>query len=83
MVKAHLLFQTFESGILIRTIGYVNASLELAHEYVTLGKLKRAITIFNQALEIVRGGGVSDDVAVRFLLRFAESLAVLEDVSKR
>jgi len=57
--------------------------LELAHEYVTLGKMKRAITIFNQALEIVRQGEVSDEVRVRFLLRFAESLAVAEDVPSR
>jgi len=45
--------------------------------------MKRAITIFNQALEIVRRGEVSDEVAVRFLLRFAGSLAVVEDVPKR
>jgi len=72
-----------EPGILTHSTGYVIASLELAHEYVTLGKMKRAITIFNQALEIVRRGEVSDEVAVRFLLRFAESLAVVEDVPKR
>ncbi|KDR77139.1 hypothetical protein GALMADRAFT_66375 [Galerina marginata CBS 339.88] len=62
--------------------GYVLASLDLAHEYVTLGKLKRAASIFNPALEVVRSGQASDEVAVRFLLRFAESLAAVEDVPK-
>jgi len=83
MVKAHSLPQILKSAMLTPSIGYVIASLELAHECVTLGKLKRAMTIFNQALDIVRGGEVSGEVAVRFLLRFAESLAVNEDVSKR
>ncbi|KAJ3487975.1 hypothetical protein NLJ89_g11660 [Agrocybe chaxingu] len=62
--------------------GYVTASIELAHEYVTLGKPKRAASIFNQALEVVRSEQASPDVSVRFLLRFAESLALIDDVSK-
>ncbi|CAA7261156.1 unnamed protein product [Cyclocybe aegerita] len=62
--------------------GYITASIELAHEYVTLGKLKRAASIFNQALEVVRSGQASPDVSVRFLLRFAESLALVDDVPK-
>lgn len=64
-------------------VGYVIASLDLAHEYASLGKLRRAASIFNQALDIVRSGQTSGDVAVRFLLRFAESLALIEDVPKR
>ncbi|KAH9478241.1 Separin [Psilocybe cubensis] len=59
---------------------FVISSLDLAHEYVLLGKTKRAASIFYPALEIVRSGQVSDDVAVRFLLRFSESLCVIGDV---
>ncbi|KAF8878488.1 peptidase family C50-domain-containing protein [Gymnopilus junonius] len=62
--------------------GYILASLDLAHQYVALGKLKRATSIFNPALEMVRSGQASGDIAVQFLLRFSESLAVIEDVPK-
>lgn len=63
--------------------GCIIASLELAHEYATLGRHQRATTIFSQALDIVRSGQTSEEVAVRFLLGFAESLALIEDVPKR
>lgn len=59
------------------------ASIDLAHEYVALGKMRRASSIFNQALEVVRGRHASPEVAVRFLLRYSESLAMVEEVSKR
>lgn len=62
---------------------YIISSLDLAHEYVILGKTKRAASIFYPALEIVRSGQVSDDIAVRFLLRFSESLCAIEDVPER
>jgi len=64
-------------------IGYVLASLDLAHEYVVLGKLKRASSIFYPALDIVRTGQASDDVSVRFLLRFSEAMSIMDDVPKR
>ncbi|KAF9552923.1 hypothetical protein CPC08DRAFT_822591 [Agrocybe pediades] len=62
--------------------GYVLASLDLAHEYVVLGKLKRASSIFYPALDIVRSGKASNDVAVRFLLRFSEAMALMDDAPK-
>ncbi|KAF8155999.1 cysteine peptidase C50 [Crassisporium funariophilum] len=62
--------------------GYVAASIDLAHEYVALGKMKRAATIFNQALEVVRSGQASQEISIMFLLRFAESLALIDDVPK-
>jgi len=68
---------------LTRLAGYIVASLDLAHEYVTLGKLKRAASIFKPALEVVREHTASLDVSVRLLLRFAETLAILEDVPRR
>jgi hypothetical protein len=63
--------------------GYITVSIDLAHEYVALGKLRRASSIFNQALEVVRGRHASPEVAVRFLLRYSESLAMVEEVPKR
>ena len=66
-----------------KILGYVSASIDLAHEYVKLGKLRRASAVFNHALNSVRSGQVSDDVCSLFLLRYAEALAVLEDVPQR
>ena len=63
--------------------GYIAASIDLAHEYVALGKMRRASAIFSQALEVVRGRHTLPEVAVRFLLRYSESLAMVEEVSKR
>ena len=63
--------------------GYVATSIDLAHEYVALGKMRRASSIFNQALEVVRDKHASPEVAVRFLLRYSESLAMIEEVPKR
>jgi separase len=39
--------------------------------------------IFNLALGVVRNGQASPEVSSAFLLRFAESLALIEDVSRR
>ena len=39
--------------------------------------------IFNLALEVVRSGQASPEVSSAFLLRYAESLALIEDVSRR
>lgn len=68
---------------LVNFTGYILASLDLAHEYVTLGKLRRAVSIFSPAHDIVRSRQASREVSVRFLLRFGESLAIFEDIPKR
>ncbi|KXN84922.1 Separin [Leucoagaricus sp. SymC.cos] len=62
--------------------GYINASLDLAHEYMRIGKTRRATAIFTQALETVRAGHVSEETSALFLLRFAESLALIENVPR-
>ncbi|PPQ82925.1 hypothetical protein CVT24_008809, partial [Panaeolus cyanescens] len=54
---------------------FVTISIDLAQEYVVLGRFKRAAGIFNQALDIVRSGQISRDVSIRFILRYAEALA--------
>lgn len=64
-------------------IGYILASVDLAHEYVKLSKMKRAASIFSQALNTVKAGQASDEASVLFFLRFAESLAIAEDVGRR
>ncbi|KAK0220404.1 cysteine peptidase C50 [Armillaria fumosa] len=61
---------------------YVWASAQLAHDYVSLGKMKRANKIFNQLSSTVQAGQVSFDVAITFFLRFAESRAVLDDIAQ-
>ncbi len=63
--------------------GYVWASAQLAHDYVSLGKMKRANKIFNQLSSTVNAGQISFDVAITFFLRFAESRAMLDDIAQR
>jgi len=48
-----------------------------------IGKTRRANSIFSQALETIRDGHVSEETSALFLLRFAESLALIENISKR
>ncbi|KAF9445711.1 hypothetical protein P691DRAFT_734529 [Macrolepiota fuliginosa MF-IS2] len=62
--------------------GYISASLDLAHEYMKIGKTRRATSIFNQALESVSAGHVSDEIGAIFLLRFAESLALIDNIPR-
>lgn len=62
---------------------YVLASIDLAHEYVKLSKMKRATSIFNQTLNSVKTGQVSDEAVALFYLRFAESSTIAEDVARR
>jgi propanediol dehydratase small subunit len=64
-------------------LAYVLASIDLAHEYVKLSKTKRATSIFNQTLNSVKTGQISDEAVALFYLRFAESLAIAEDVARR
>ncbi|KAK0449824.1 peptidase family C50-domain-containing protein [Desarmillaria tabescens] len=62
---------------------YVWASAQLAHDFVSLGKMKRANKIFSQLSPTVQAGQVSFDVAITFLLRFAESRVILDDIAQR
>ncbi|EAU89520.1 cysteine-type endopeptidase [Coprinopsis cinerea okayama7 len=61
---------------------FIVCSLELAYEYVQLGKLKRATTIFGTALDVVRAGDASEEISAFYLLRFAEALAMAGEVEK-
>ena len=64
-------------------IGYVAVSVDLAHECLKLGKTKRASAIYGQALNAVGSGQISDEVCTRFFLRYAESLASVDNVLRR
>ncbi|TFK73377.1 hypothetical protein BDN72DRAFT_956580 [Pluteus cervinus] len=62
--------------------GYVLASISLAEEYAKLGKIRRATNIFNGVLEVVKVGKLSDEVGTVFYLKFAEALAIAEDIDQ-
>ncbi|KAF7984668.1 hypothetical protein HWV62_12932 [Athelia sp. TMB] len=62
--------------------GYQVASIELAHEYVKLGKIGKSSTVFGQALIAVRNGQPSDEIRATFLLRYSESLAIANNVHR-
>lgn len=59
------------------------ASIDLAHEYVKLGKTGKASNLFGQALTAVRNGQVSDEIRTAFLLRYSESLATVCNIHHR
>ncbi|KAJ7632765.1 cysteine peptidase C50 [Roridomyces roridus] len=59
--------------------GYVNSSVELALEYIKLGKIKPATVLFNRTLSTVSEGEVADEVRVMYYLGFAELLALSDD----
>lgn len=63
--------------------GYLAASVDLAHEYVKLGKTGKASIIYGQALIAVRNGEPSDEIRTSFLLRYSESLATVNNVLRR
>ncbi|KAI0029237.1 peptidase family C50-domain-containing protein [Vararia minispora EC-137] len=56
---------------------YMISSINLAYEYLKLGKLKKAGSIFNKTLTRFKTGVVSKETRLLFLLRHAEALAVL------
>ena len=62
---------------------FIVASLELAYEYAKLGKMKRATSVFNMALDVVRNDEASPEISALFLLKFAETLALMNDVPRR
>ena len=62
---------------------YLVASMELAHQFVKLGKVRRAVSIYSQALSKTRNTNVSAELGVHLLLRHAEALAMLDNISKR
>jgi separase len=55
----------------------------MAHEYVKLGKLRDAGVVYRHSLNPTQIQTVSNDTRVVLLLRHAESLAKIGDVTQR
>lgn len=57
--------------------------VDLAHEYVKLGKSKRASALFNKCTNVLKAGEVPDEVRLLYLLGHAEVLALGDNVPAR
>ncbi|KAG1823730.1 peptidase family C50-domain-containing protein [Suillus subaureus] len=55
---------------------YIIICADLASEYVKLGKSKRANSIFARSSAVLKSSDVSDEVRISYLLRYAEILAL-------
>lgn len=62
---------------------FVQVSIDLAHEYVLLGKTERAANVYNRASNVVKTFKVSDETRVLFYLRYAELLGTTGNILKR
>ena len=58
-------------------------SIDLAHEYVKLGKMAKASTIYGQTLAVVRNNEPTAEIRTLFLLHYSESLALMNNVLRR
>lgn len=59
-------------------IVYIWVCIDLAHEYVKLGRLEKASSLYNSTLPMVENASLSipEETRVYFYLRFSESLAM-------
>ena len=62
---------------------FVQLSIQLAHEYVKLGKLREAGVVYKRSLSPIQIQSVSSDTRVVLLLRHAESLTRIGDIGQR
>ena len=62
---------------------FVRLSIQMAHEYVKLGKLRNASAVYKRSLNSVQIQTVSNDTRVILLLRHAESLTKIGDIDQR
>lgn len=62
---------------------FVQLSVQLAHEYAKLGKLREAAGVYKRSLNPTQIQTVSSDTRVVLLLRHAESLTKIGDVGQR
>ena len=60
----------------------MSLTIDTAHEYVKLGRAEKAVSILAHVLPAVRSGSLPQDVAIIFLLRYSEALAVAGEVLK-
>ncbi|KAI0075567.1 hypothetical protein K474DRAFT_1599575 [Panus rudis PR-1116 ss-1] len=61
---------------------YVQAAINLAHEYVKLGKMQRAGNLYAHLLNAVRNPGVTNETRILYYLRYAELLGATGNILK-
>ena len=66
----------------VRDEEFVQLSVQLAHEYVRLGKLRDAGVVYKRNLSSTHVQTVSNETRVVLLLRHAESLIKIGDVDQ-
>jgi separase len=72
------------SGLLVtHHQDFIQLSVQLAHEYVKLGKLREAGSVYKRSLSPMQIQTVSSDTRVVLLLRHAESLTRIGDIGQR
>ncbi|KAG5639575.1 hypothetical protein H0H81_012246 [Sphagnurus paluster] len=67
--KVHLLDVTrrlCDCQLGIHSDGYIVSSIDLAYECIKMGKVRRATTIFNQVLDVVRSGKASEEASIAY-----------------
>jgi separase len=74
---------TYVGFIMICNQEFVQLSIQLAHEYVKLGKLSEAGCVYKRSLSPTRTQTISNETRVVLLLRHAESLTKIGDVDQR
>ena len=62
---------------------FIQLSVQLANEYVKLGKLREAVGVYKRSLSPTQIQTVSGDTRVVLLLRHAESLTRIGDIGQR
>ncbi|KAG2081359.1 peptidase family C50-domain-containing protein [Suillus cothurnatus] len=64
-----------ERQLVVSANFYIIFCVDLASEYIKLGKTKRANSIFARSSAVLKSSDVSDEVRISYLLRYAEILA--------
>ncbi|KAG9309980.1 peptidase family C50-domain-containing protein [Chiua virens] len=59
---------------------YSMICVDLAHEYIKLGKFKRANALFNKCANLLKAGEVPDEVRLQYFLGHAEVLALGDNI---
>ncbi|KAJ3553303.1 hypothetical protein NM688_g3687 [Phlebia brevispora] len=85
ITKVRLLLQArriCERLVQARPDDFVKISVDLAHEYVKLGKTEKGANVYKHTLNMVKGLPLSEETRVLYLLRYSESLAVTGNILK-
>ena len=66
----------------VGAIEYVQASIDLAAEYVKLGKTKRAENVYAHVYNTAKNAFIRDETKVLYYLRYAELFGTVGNVLK-